>query len=234
MFQDLLPYSNSILQYIVEQESGLTDGLESTKLPRMDVLAQKLGVSRGKLREEMVAAQAYGVVEMRPGDGTYVLPFDFYPPIRTLVLYSVARDKRYFDHLYELRVQLETAFWEEAARRLNSGDHEALEQILQRAERRLKGFPVEIPHSEHRDFHLLIFSRQDNPFVKGILKAYWDAYEAVGLHLYFDYGYYQQMWSSHRAIVEAIVAGQYEAGKEILIQHFDLLDSRLQGEPDEG
>jgi DNA-binding FadR family transcriptional regulator len=228
----MLPYS--ILQYIVEEGDGLKNGHELTKLPRMDDLAQKLGVSRGKLREEMVAAQAYGVVEMRPGDGTYVLPFDFYTPIRTLVLYSVARDKRCFDHLYKLRLQLETAFWEEAAHKLNSEDHEALDQILQRAERRLKGFPVEIPHGEHRDFHLLIFSRLDNPFVQGILRAYWDAYEAVGLHLYFDYGYYQQMWSSHRAIVEAIVAGRYEAGKEILIQHFDLLDSRLQGEPDEG
>ena len=59
--QDMLPYS--ILQYIVEEGGGLKNGHELTKLPRMDDLARELGVSRGKLREEMIAAQAYGVVE---------------------------------------------------------------------------------------------------------------------------------------------------------------------------
>ena len=224
----MLPYS--ILQYIVEEGGGLKNGHELTKLPRMDDLAKELGVSRGKLREEMIAAQAYGVVEMRPGDGTYVRPFDFYTPIRTLVLYSIARDGKNFDHFYELRVQLEIASWEEAVHKLTPEDHEQLQRILQRAERKLKGFPVEIPHREHRRFHLLIFSRQNNQFVQGLLRAYWDAYEAVGLHLYFDYNYYKEMWISHRAMVEAIVAGRYGEGKEILIRHFDLLDSRLQGE----
>jgi len=51
----------------------------------------------------------------------------------------------------------------------------------------------------------------------------------VGLHLYFDYSYYEAMWSSHRAMAEAIVAGQYDRGREVLIQHFTLLSDRLRG-----
>ena len=94
MPQNQLPYD--ILLYIVgldesrpEQERG-----REGKLPPMDELAETMGVSRGKLREELIAAQAYGVVEMRPGDGTYVLPFDFYPPIQTLVLYAIERYRK--------------------------------------------------------------------------------------------------------------------------------------------
>lgn len=108
MYQDRFPYS--ILQYIVDEGFEAQDKDEPIKLPPMDDLARKLGVSRGKLREELIAAQAYGVVEMRPGDGTYVRPFDFYTAIRTLVLYSIACDSRTFDHFYQLRVQLEIAF----------------------------------------------------------------------------------------------------------------------------
>jgi DNA-binding FadR family transcriptional regulator len=219
-------FSHSILQYIVDQES--TSGDAPTKLPPLGALAKKLGVSRGKLREELIAAQAYGVVEMRPGDGTYIQPFDFYTAIRPLVLYSVACDRGIFDHYYRLRARLEVAFWDDAAHSLGCEDHRELGRILERAERKLRGSPIEIPHAEHRDLHELICSNLDNQFVQGLLRAYWDAYEAVGLHRYFEYSYYERMWSSHRGMVEAIVAGEYEEGKEILVRHFTLLEDRLQ------
>ena len=223
-----------ILQYIVDQELKPEGEGGPSKLPPMDELCKRLGISRGKLREELIAAQAWGVVEMRPGDGTYVQPLDFYTPIRTLLLYSVTLDRKHFDHYYELRTQLEAAFWGDAVRKLTSEDKEELQRIVERAERRLGGHPVEIPHREHRDLHLLTFARLDNEFVLGLLRAYWDAYEAVGLHLYFDYSYYEAMWSSHRAMVEAIAEGQYERGREILIQHFTLLRDRLRGRHDKG
>jgi len=218
-----------ILQYIVDEGREIRDEGGLTKLPAMDELCRQLGISRGKLREELIAAEACGVVEMRPGDGTYVRPFDFYTPIRTLLLYSVALDRKNFYRYYELRTQLAAAFWMDATRKLTLKDKEELQRIVERAERRLGGDPVEIPHKEHRDFHLLTFARLGNEFVLGLLRAYWDAYEAVGLHLYFDYSYYEAMWSSHRAMAEAIVAGQYDRGREVLIQHFTLLSDRLRG-----
>ena len=226
MLQGVLPYT--ILQYIVDKELA-TPGSEPVKLPPMEDLAEELAISRGKLREEMVVMQAYGVVDMRPGDGTYVCPFDFYTAIRTLTLYSTACDWRNFDHLYRLRVQLEITFWQEAIQNLTREDKEELARIVDQAEHKLTGSPVEIPHKGHRDFHLLIFGRLDNKFVQGLLKAYWDAYEAVGLHRYFDLNYYQKMWSSHRAIAEAIISNQHKKGQEILVQHFTLLENRLSG-----
>jgi DNA-binding FadR family transcriptional regulator len=226
MLRGILPYY--ILQYIIDNDLQMAEG-EEVKLPPMDELAAEMGISRGKLREEMVVAQAYGAVEMRPGDGTYVRPFDFYTAIRTLVLYGIAYDWKNFDHLYRLRVQLEITFWQEAVQNLTPGDHEELQRILEQSEQKLKGVPVEIPHKGHRDFHLLIFRRLDNKFVQGLLRAYWDAYEAVGLHRYFDLSYYEKMWSSHRAIAETIMAGQYGKGQEILAQHFTLLENRLSG-----
>ena len=220
-------FSHSILRYIVDK--GLVEhGGDPAKLPPLDRLAKELGVSRGKLREDMIAAQAYGVVEMRPGDGTYVCPIDFYSAIRPLVLYSIACDRRYFDQFYAVRARLEVMFWEEAVQELGDAEYAALEGILARANHKLHDAPVEIPHSEHRDFHVLVYSKLDNSFAQGLLKAYWDAYEAVGLHRYFDLSYYQRMWASHTGMVQAIKSGDYETGRQILVQHFTLLEDRLQ------
>jgi DNA-binding GntR family transcriptional regulator len=112
---------------------------------------------------------------------------------------------------------------------LSRDEIQQLERIVEHAESRLRGHPIEIPHREHRDFHVLIYSRLENPFAQGLLKAYWDAYEAVGLHRYFELSYYQRMWSSHRGMVEAISAGKHDIGETILVQHFTLLEDRLQG-----
>jgi DNA-binding FadR family transcriptional regulator len=226
MLRGILPYY--ILQYIIDNDLQMNGG-EEVKLPPMGDLAEELSVSRGKLREEMVIAQAYGAVEMRPGNGTYVRPFDFYTAIRTLVLYGTAYDWKNFDHLYRLRMQLEITFWEEAVQNLIQEDRAELERILEQSEKKLTGVPVEIPHKGHRDFHMLIFSKLDNKFVQGLLRAYWDAYEAVGLHRYFDFSYYEKMWGNHRAIAEAIIAGQSGRGQKILAEHFTLLENRLGG-----
>lgn len=221
--------SHSIVRYIVEDLGEPSD--EPAKLPPLDQLAKQLGVSRGKLREDLIAAQAYGVIEMRPGDGTYLCPFDFYTAVRPLILYSIASSTGYFDRFYRLRARMEVAFWTDAAQALGAEEMDGLSRILDRADAKLKGSPIEIPHREHRDFHVLIYSRLDNPFAQGLLKAYWDAYEAVGLHRYFELSYFQRMWASHRGMVEAIATGKYEAGKQMLLQHFTLLEDRLQGTP---
>lgn len=219
---------DTFLRYLVDQGLKAQQRDEPTKLPPMDELAKEMGVSRGKLREELISAQAWGIVEMRPGAGTYVRPFDFYTPVRTTVLFGIACDRRSFDRYYDLRAKLEIAFWEEAATKLGREEKDRLHEIVDLAEQRLQGSPVEIPHREHRDFHLLVFSNLGNEFVLGLLRAYWDAYEAVGLHLYFDYSYYEKMWRDHRALAEIIEEGRHEDGEKILLRHFTMLRARLE------
>jgi DNA-binding FadR family transcriptional regulator len=218
-------FMKTITQYLLEAEA-CGDG--SVKLPAMGDLAKEMGVSRGKLREELIAAQAYGVVEMRPGDGTYVHTLDFYTAIRPAVLYSIMCDKENFEHIRKLRVFLEVAFWDEAVRTLDGSDIQAMAQIVDRADEKLSGTPIVIPHDEHRQLHLRIFGRLENPFVQGLLEAYWDAYEAVELHRYFELSYYKRMWASHRQMVEALKDKRYLAAKEALEQHFTILSDRLQ------
>lgn len=82
---------------------------------------------------------------------------------------------------------------------------------------------MQIPHAEHRALHLTIFSRLENLFVKGILETYWEAYEAGRLMRYQDYAELQKLWSYHAQIVRAILNNDHARGKELLLEHMQLL-----------
>ena len=79
--------------------------------------------------------------------------------------------------------------------------------LVDEAEAKLNAKPPQIPHDEHRQLHLSIYAKLNNPFVQGLLEAYWDMYEAVGLNVYNDIAYHKKVWDYHRRIVHAIKAG---------------------------
>ena len=96
-----------------------------------------------------------------------------------------------------------------------------------RTERFLQPFRFHRSSSpEHRELHLSIFRRLNNPFVVGLLEAYWDAYEAVELNTYADIAYLEQVWDYHERMVEAIAAGDAAHSKQLLIEHMQLLSQR--------
>ena len=84
-----------------------------------------------------------------------------------------------------------------------------------------------IPHQEHRQLHVGMFRRLENPFVIGLLEAYWEAYEAVELNVFSDYNYLERVWDFHARIVECICADQLDAGLALLVEHAQLLRDRV-------
>jgi DNA-binding FadR family transcriptional regulator len=222
-----IPAMQGILAYLIDTGLAPCDDDEPQKLPAMQELADEMGVSRGKAREALIAAQAYGIVEMRPGAGTYVRPFDFYQAIRPAVLYAIACDRENFEHFRKLRAYLEVTFWDEAVRALDAEDVARLDAVVTRAEAKLSGSPIQIPHAEHRQLHMRIFSKLENPFVQGILRAYWDTYDVIEMNLFYQLSHYQAMWASHREMVDALQAGRPVDGKAVLREHFTILEQQL-------
>jgi DNA-binding FadR family transcriptional regulator len=196
-------------------------------LPTLTELSRELGISVAALREQLEVARALGVVEVRPRTGTRRLSYTFKPAVRQSLGYALALDSNYFQKFSELRNHLETAYWNEAVEKLTAEDRQELETLITHAFEKLRSEPVQVPHEEHRRLHLLIYSRLDNPFVTGILEAYWEAYEAVGLNLYAgSIDYLHEVWQYHARMVESICNGNYEAGRIALIKHVELLAHR--------
>jgi DNA-binding FadR family transcriptional regulator len=198
----------------------------SAQLPSLSEVSKELGVSVALLREQLEVARAIGLVEVRPRTGIRRLPYSFLPAVRQSLSYAITVDAGYFMMYSDLRIHLETAYWQDAASRLTPEDHLELKRLVTKAWEKLKGHPIEIPHPEHRQLHLGIYRRLDNPFVFGLLEAYWEAYEAVGLNLYTDIDYLQEVWRYHEQMVEAICDGDLHRGYLALLQHKDLLFHR--------
>lgn len=215
--------SSEFLDYLVASPAGEE---RSSRLPSLGELSQELQVSVSTLREQMEVARALGFVEARPRTGIRRLPYTFQPAVRVSLSYAIALDQEYFHKFADLRRNVETCYWYQAVGLLKRQDHETLRALMARAWEQLRGAQIQIPHAEHRQLHLTIYSRLDNPFVTGILEAFWEAYEAVGLNLYADYSYLQEVWGYHQRMVDAICKGDLEAGYNALLVHTDLLRHR--------
>jgi len=196
-------------------------------LPSLTDLSGQLGISVSTLREQLEVARALGLVEVKPRTGTRRKTFTFTPAVRQSLSYALALSNDYFRKYADLRNHIESAYWYEAVTRLTDSDKQELQNLVTRAWEKIRGIPVQVPHEEHRKLHLLIYSRLENPFVTGLLEAYWDAYEAVGLNVFAGgYEYLQEVWGFHQQMVESICGGNFEVGYEALVKHTDLLYHR--------
>ena len=205
----------------------LADGhLPGERLPSLSDLSAKTGMSMGKLREQFEIARVLGLVAASPRRGITRTGYSFLPAVRLSLLTALAIDSSYFEAFSSLRVHLEAAYWEEAVSSLTDEEFVLLRALVAAAWQKLSEPRIQIPYQEHRELHLTIYRRLGNPFVMGLLEAYWDAYEAVELNTYADYSYLQEVWRYHERIVEAICKGEVVEGRRLLIEHMQLLSAR--------
>jgi len=202
---------SELLEYMIRQ--GFRPG---DRLPTLKELKENdhLGISISKLREQLEVARALGLVEVRSKTGMRMRNYTFTPAVQLSLMFALALDPHAFEQFSQLRTHVETAFWVEACERLLPADIDHMRALLDAANAKLNGETVRIPVDEHRDFHLTVFRRLDNPFVMGILEAYWAAYDAVELNRYADYSYLREVWDYHERILDSISVGDFERARD--------------------
>ena len=205
--------------------------LAEENLPALSTLSDELGISVASLREQLEVARALGLVDVRPRTGIRRLPFTFLPAVRQSLGYAMALDPNNFQMFADLRQNVEAAYWYEAVEKLTEADQARLKLLMERAWLKLDGRPIQIPHDEHKQLHLTIYCRLNNPFVRGILEAYWESYEAIGLNVFTDYNYLRSVWQYHEKMVNAICSGDFSSGYRALVEHTDLLADLLDHRP---
>ncbi len=214
-------YLSDFTRYLIEHKTG-----PGGRIPALTDLSKELGISVTSLREQMEAARELGLVEARPRTGIRRRAYSFLPAVSQSVAYGIAEDAQRFQAFADMRIHIEESYWYEAAALLTAGDHAHLQSLVDEAETKLNGHPPSIPHDEHRQLHLFIYVKLNNPFVQGLLEAYWDMYEAVGLNIYNDIEYHKKVWGYHQRIVNAIKAGNLQSGYKLLREHKLLLEQR--------
>jgi DNA-binding GntR family transcriptional regulator len=135
-------------------------------------------------------------------------------------------DRAHFQDFSQLRKNVELSFWHDAVSQLLPDELAYLRQLVIRAREKLNHVPIEVPFEEHRRLHLAFFKHLDNPFVQGILQAYWAAYQAFGLGLYADLAYHREVWDYHERMVDCVACDDFDGGHRALKDHMDLLRYR--------
>lgn len=209
---------SDLLKYLIDNHVEPGD-----RVPALNEISTELDLSVGKLREQLELARALGFVSVRTRKGIQREPFNFKPAVLISLLFSLGTGETSFNQFSELRRAIEKSMWHEAVTHLTSQDKQDLHKIVDLAWQKLRSHPAHVPNGEHRQFHLKTFSRLGNPFVQGLLEAYWDAYEASELTRFVNYQYWIDVWNYHQKIAEALEANDFNGGLLLLTEHFCLL-----------
>jgi len=203
-----------------------TERRDYDRIPTLVELSRLLGISVSCIREQLEVARSLGIVEVKPKTGIRRIPYEFQSTLRQSLTYALAIDENTFEAFSDLRSKIESGYWYQAVSLLTSDDRNALLKFVERAEEKIHRLPPQMPHLEHRNFHLLIYHRLGNPFVTGILESYWEMYETVGLSIIMDVPYLEIVWNFHRKMAESIQAGDYDQGFEVMQEHLKLIQQR--------
>lgn len=169
------------------------------------VLAERLGISRGPLREAIQRLASEGLLSVVPHKGSYV---------RTLSAAEL-RD------LYELRIAIETYAVRLAVRRATPPDLEELSKTLEQARLAL-GVSDDVPYPAGIDVHLQLVSLAGN---QALLQAMRETETKVHLaraRSARDPDRAREAHREHELIVNYILAGDAEGATHLLEQHLQL------------
>src|SRR5690606_23668834 len=128
---------SELLNYLIEHQVP-----PGERLPTLVQMSDEIGISVGKLREQLEVARSMGLVSVRPRLGTQREPFDFLPAIRDSALFGLAVGEARFEEFSQLRQAIESSMWMEAVVRLLPEDKQYLKELTQQAWHKLRGDAV--------------------------------------------------------------------------------------------
>lgn len=194
------------------------------RLPTEDTLAQRLGVSRGAVREALHGLEAVGLVEARQGFGWVVCEFSFKPILKNLS-YGLSFRSVEVLQLVAIRKALDFHFLEPAMRNLTDDDIATLSAITARMR---ECDAAHLPLTEHDyQFHKLLYERSDNPLALDLFEIYWAVLRAAEG---FERVYRDDppgMAQEHADILDAIKQREVPMARALLLHHYRGVEHRF-------
>lgn len=217
---DLAPIkSTRIYEEIVRQIKGMIgEGrLKSgDQLPPERDLAEKFLVSRTSVREALRALESMGLIEIRPGEGTFVREVSVDSLVEPLALVLLSQ-REMIGELFEARRLLEPAIARLAARRASRDEIQEMERILEEQAKAIATGHTGL--AQDAAFHAAIGTAAHNRAITRIVHAVMDLLaqsreESIGTP-----GRPTRSHEDHRRILAAIRAGDAAAAERAMLDH---------------
>jgi GntR family transcriptional regulator, transcriptional repressor for pyruvate dehydrogenase complex len=213
-----------LYQKVVKQvQDIIRDGLlrPGDMLPPERELAERLHVSRGSLREAILALESMGLVEPRHGEGTVVRDLSAAPLVNQLSVMLVQK-RALVGELLEFRLMVEPTLAARAAANATEEEIVHLEEILSRQKAKVEQGDLAI--EEDSKFHYAIAQAARNSVVLKVLDVFMDYLrESRELSLQVE-GRPQRSLNSHRRILNAIARKNPAAAEKAMRRHITAIE----------
>src|SRR5690349_20840089 len=191
-------------------DNGLEPG---DRLPAERELAQRLGVSRATLSQALVALEVIGVVAVRHGDGTVVTGHRQAGRIVEAIRDHADR----LPEIIETRDALETKIAALAARRRTDDDLARIDDALAFMEADIEAGGRGVEGDER--FHGAVTAAAHSLLLARLMDEIGDLVKETRIESLSQPGRPQDSLAGHRAIADAIRAGDPEAASEAMHAH---------------
>lgn len=196
----------------------------SSLLPAEDVLVHQLQVSRVSLREGIKQLEALGWLRIERGVGTRVTSPDF-RVIESSLEFMARFEQLRFDDVHALRRLIELEVVVQAARHASAADIEKLKAANQaiRDQRHEAAGYIDADVA----FHDCLMSCCPNPVYRYIMQGF-QTYLMLSRQLsYCGPDSVLEAVAAHERIIDAIAAGDADAARQALREHFHVTEDQL-------
>ncbi|HIC89689.1 MAG TPA: FadR family transcriptional regulator [Anaerolineae bacterium] len=210
----------SVMEQIIAQikEGRLKPG---DRLPSERELMSMMSVGRSTVREAIQGLAAMDLLESRPGQGTFVkeIKAQFPAEVDTRTL-SASLQRKTRLQLLEARLLLETGIVTLAVERATSEKIQALAEVLDRYVASAQAGDWETNYEVHRQFHRTLGVMTENDILLKLLDSLLSMIPpSIVMKHVQDPAIRALEMELHRAIFEAVKAGDVEKAREAIAKH---------------
>ncbi len=138
-----------------------------SKLPSNRELAKRLSVSRAVISEALTILNVMGLIDIKPGSGTYVADLTNNGVKAELLDYILSTKKWMIEDLTELRLIIEPDIARLAAERREDKDIQKMKDIIEQMKRKVEA--GELGVDESMNFHLYLVRTAQNEIILRIM-----------------------------------------------------------------
>jgi GntR family transcriptional repressor for pyruvate dehydrogenase complex len=227
---DVVPIkSTRIYEEIVRQvktmiaEGRLKGG---DRLPPERDLAEKFVVSRTSVREALRTLESLGLVEIRPGEGTFIREVSIDALVEPLAL-LMASQREATGELFEARRLLEPSLAALAANRATPEEIQEMERILEEQAREIGSGRTGL--AQDAQFHAAIGVAAHNRAITRIAHAIMDLLTQSREDSLNTPGRPTRSHEDHRRVVAAIRARDAEGARAAMLEHIVAVERLVLG-----
>lgn len=196
------------------------------QLPPERDLAEKFVVSRTSVREALRALESLGLVEIRPGEGTFVREISVEALIEPLAM-VMASQRAAIGELFEARRLLEPLIAGLAARRATPEELNEMERILEDQAKEIAAGKTGF--GQDASFHAAIASAAHNHAITRIVHAIMDLLTQCREESLSTPGRPERSHQDHRRVLEAIRRRDEGAAATAMRDHVTAVEGLVLG-----